>query len=81
MASAQLPQSTRSQAGKPEEFEFQPQPHGVSLSGQSLHCSGPGHPQQGVLTAHILFSPAFDQAFDHLLLIKAILNFKMQKAL
>ena len=33
MASVQLPQPTRSQAGKPEEVEFWPQPHLVSLSG------------------------------------------------
>ena len=32
MASVQLPQPTRSQAGKPEEVEFWPQPHLVSLS-------------------------------------------------
>ena len=27
-------------------------PHSVSLSAQSLYCSGPGHSQQGVLSAH-----------------------------
>ena len=31
--SAQLPQPTRSQTGKPEEVEFRPQSHMVSLSG------------------------------------------------
>ena len=31
-ASAQLPQPTHSQMGKPEENEFRPQPHLVSLS-------------------------------------------------
>ena len=71
MASAQLHEPTRSQVGKPEEFEFRPQPHLVSLLGQSLYCSGPGHSQQGVLSA-LLFLPEFDRAFDHLQLIRAL---------
>ena len=35
MASVQLPQPTRSQAVKPDDFDFQPQHHMVSLSAQS----------------------------------------------
>ena len=73
-ASAQLPQPTRSQAGKPEEFEFRPQPHMVSLLGQSLYCLDPGHSQQGGLISP-LFSPPFDGTFDHLQLIRVTFDF------
>ena len=57
MGSAQLPQSTRSHVGKPEEIEYWPQPHMLSLWGQSFYCSGPGHSQQGVLSAHFSGQP------------------------
>ena len=77
-ASAQLPQPTRSQTGKPEENEFRPQSHLVSLSGQLLYCSGQGHSQQGGIISPLSW-PAFDRAFDHLQLIRATLIFKMQK--
>ena len=79
MASAQLPQPTRSQAGKPDEFEFKPKLTGWSYQRKllfrpgTLSVAGSYHP--------ILFSPAFDPAFDHLQLIRATLIFKMQKAL
>ena len=56
-ASDQLPQPTRSQTGKSEENELRPQSHLVSLSGELLYCSGPGHSQQGVLSAHCTGQP------------------------
>ena len=64
MASAQLPQATRSQAGKPEEFELRPQSHMVSLSGNLSIVQARTIPMGGLISP--LFSPAFDRAFDHL---------------
>ena len=109
MASTQLPQPTRSQVGKPEESEFQHQPHMVSLSVEFQHqphmvslsvqslLSFNTNPTWWVYRCNLsvvqvrdtlnrvlislLFSPAFDRAFDHLQLIKTTLIFKMQKAL
>ena len=39
------------------DSEFRSQPHVVSLLGQSLNCSGPGHFQQEVLPAHCSRQP------------------------
>ena len=81
MALAQLPQPTRPQAGKPEEFDFQPgpTPQGELIGAISL-LHRPGTLSAGCLISP-LFSSAFDRAFDHLQLIRATLIFKMEKDL
>ena len=65
------PNPTRSQTGKPEEFDFGPQPHMVSLWGQSLYCSGWGHSQLGSLSAHCFRQPLYngidDMMMNHVL--------------
>ena len=50
--SAQLPQPTRSQTGKWEEFEIWTPISPGELIRQSPYCPGQGHSQQEVLSAH-----------------------------
>ena len=70
MASAQLPQPTRSPTPTPLD----------EIIGAIPPLLSPGTLSIGGLISP-LFSPAFDRAFDHLQLIWAILFFKMQKGL
>ena len=76
--STQLPQPSRSQTGKWEEFEIWTPISPGELIRQSPYCPGQGHSQQEVLSAHCSRS-AFGGTFDQLQLIRATLIFKMQK--
>ena len=55
--------------GKPEEFEFQPQPHSWAYRGSLSIVQARDTLSKGII------SPLFSPAFDHLQLIRATFTF------
>ena len=80
IASTQLPQATRSQAGKPEEFEFGPQSHLVSLSGNLSIVQARDTLRRRSYQPIVFASLWSCGAFDHLQLIRVTLIFLNAKS-